>query len=415
MVQRLRQTLVVRLVLRFRAWLLHCCQLWLAWLVRWALRPLTVFQRMVLLSIRPRNPNNLFLVPNEASDEVREAPAPPAAEPVVDGQGVLLWRRKEAKAPATLDTVSFSLWRGEQAEKAETAQSAAVQVNRQFAFEELLATQLDRLTKHEIEQLDTLIERLTTRWLDVEETYEDVPRRNRLAVGETLRYNIPRYGGRILQLRHATRELPVPRMAKPARILLIGDVSHSMIRYMMVPLYFMHKLNFRFTIDSYVFSQKATHVSPFLNGAGTFEEKSRRLVAGAHSWNAGTRFGSALEEIAKTAMVDENTYVVIATDGKVSLKGAEGDKIRKHLTSLRRKAKSVLFLTPTAEFAGNGKAAPHTVGRFQTGFDVIPIFEASPSLWYGVLGEYADRIYLVRTVRDLVNLTDDLVRSSYAM
>jgi uncharacterized protein with von Willebrand factor type A (vWA) domain len=45
----------------------------------------------------------------------------------------------------------------------------------------------------------------------------------------------------------------------------------------------------------------------------------QRLVAGANSWNAGTRFGTALKEIAETATVDEHTYVIIATDGKVSL------------------------------------------------------------------------------------------------
>ena len=69
-------------------------------------------------------------------------------------------------------------------------------------------------------------------------------------------------------------------------------------------------------VESYVFSERATHSTPFLNGLGTFEEKVQRLIQGAKSWNAGTRFGSALEEIADTASVDENTYVLIATDGE---------------------------------------------------------------------------------------------------
>ncbi|HLN59983.1 MAG TPA: VWA domain-containing protein, partial [Symbiobacteriaceae bacterium] len=240
------------------------------------------------------------------------------------------------------------------------------------------------------------------------------PRRNRLDIGQTLRYNIPRYAGRILNFKWATKERPVPKLAKPAKLLVIGDVSHSMVHYVSVVLYFFHKLNFYFTIDSYVFSDKATHSAPFLNGLGTFEEKVQRLIAGAKSWNAGTRFGSALEEISQLASIDEYTYVIIATDGKVSLQGEEAAKIERYMVELRRRAKQVIFLTPSAEFSDGaaGKTKPQLLGSFKYDFFDIPIFHMGPPLWYGILGEYASRLYLIRTVQDLIDMTDDLILTS---
>jgi uncharacterized protein with von Willebrand factor type A (vWA) domain len=277
----------------------------------------------------------------------------------------------------------------------------------------VLAAQVKKLNPKQIEQLDEMIERLARKWLDIDERFEAVPRRNKLDVGGTLRYNIPRYAGRILNFKWATKERPTPQLAKPARILVIGDVSHSMVHYVSVVLYYLHKLTFHFLIDSYVFSERATHSAPFLNGLGTFAEKVQRLVAGANSRNAGTRFGTALEEIAQSALVDENTYVIIATDGKVSLQGNEPNLIERYMKELRRRAKQVIFLTPSAEFSdgATGKVQPEQVGSLKYDFFEIPIF-SGPPVWYGTLGQYADRIYLIRTVQDLIDMTEDLIFTS---
>lgn len=183
-----------------------------------------------------------------------------------------------------------------------------------------------------------------------------------------------------------------------------------MVHYVSIVLFFFHSLNFKFVVESYVFSEQATHATPFLNGLGTFEEKVSRLIHGAKSWNAGTRFGSALEEIAAQVYVDENTYVLIATDGKVSLEGSEAEKIKRCMTELRRKAKQVIFITPSADFSGarEAKVKPVRLGSFKYGFEEIPIWMGSP-VWYGTLGQYADQIYLIRTVHDLIDMTETLL------
>jgi hypothetical protein len=405
------QNRLTRFVRRFFRWLL----VWLSYLLHRASQNTRVVTRVLTLLVRPRDPNNLF-VNTEATHEAAEL----SSGSVVDINGgeagpSLLWageaKGSEAQSEPALETTSLSLWRGTRNVSAEEAGAASAATNHRFAYIELLAAQIKLLDAHKINELDELIERLARKWLDIDQRFEPTPRRNRLDVNQTLRYNIPRYAGYILSFKWAVKERPIPQLAKPARILVIGDVSHSIVHYVSVILYFMHKLNFRFLIDSYVFSEKPTHSAPFLNGLGTFKEKVARLVAGANSWNAGTRFGTALEHIATLATVDENTYVIIATDGKVSLQGEESTKIERHMKELRKRAKQVIFLTPSAEFTdgANGNIPPQRLGSFKYDFYEIPIFAAGPPLWYGTLAKYADRLYLVRTVQDLIDMTEDLI------
>jgi uncharacterized protein with von Willebrand factor type A (vWA) domain len=406
---------VTRFVRLFIRWVL----VWLDYLVRHLARHLQVSQRMVGWLIRPRNPNNLFVSGLEASHTAPET-ALAGIPDITEGEDkhtALLWAAQEnalAQPGAPLETSAISLWRGTQQATPQDSAPGAAAANRRFAYLDVLATQLKRLSSADIQELDALIQRLARKWLDVDETFEQLPRRNRLDVGRTMRYNIPRYAGKILNFQWATKERPVPQLAKPARILVIGDVSHSMVQYVSIILYFFHKLNFKFFIDSYIFSEKATHSSPFLNGLGTFDEKVQRLIAGAKSWNAGTRFGSALEEIARNATVDENTYVIIATDGKVSLQADESTKIERNMNALRARARQVIFLTPSADFTdgASGKSSPEKLGSFKYGFTEIPIFSMGPPLWYGTLAGYADRLYLIRTVQDLLDMTEDLILSS---
>jgi uncharacterized protein with von Willebrand factor type A (vWA) domain len=398
-----------RLIRLFLRWLL----VWLSYFLRRASRHLQVSGRLVRWLFRPRDPNNLFLG-TEAGHETAEGAPASAGDLTGERRHTLLWATEARPAvppERALETSALSFWRGKRRVTAEEALSGSAHANRRFAYVDLLASQIKRLPPEAIEELDALIEKLARKWLDIDEAFEKLPRRNRLDVGRTLRYNIPRYAGFILNFRWAIKERPIPQPVKPTKILVIGDVSHSMVHYVSIILYFFHRLNFRFQVDSYIFSDRATHSTPFLNGPGTFAEKMERLVAGARSWNAGTRFGTALEEIAALAAVDEQTYVIIATDGKVSLQADETVKIERYMQTLRARAKQVIFMTPSAEFSdgASGKMKPERLGSFKYDFFDIPIFAVGPPLWYGQLGAYADRLYLVRTVQDLIDMTEDLI------
>ncbi len=399
----------IRLLLR---WL----WIWLNHYLRKTARALEVTRRFMLFVLRPRDPNNVFMSGIEASQNIAEVSTIQAQSHDSVQGSTLLWsaQAQTAVVEGPLNTSALSLWRGAQQVSADDAEDGAQGTNRRFAYLDVLAAQLKRIVPSQIKELERLVQRLARRWLDMDERFDEQPKRNRLDIGQTLRYNIPRYAGYVLNLKWATKQRPIPQLMKPARILVIGDVSHSMVHYVSVILHFFHMLNFRFVVESYVFSENATHSTPYLNGLGTFEDKVGRLVTGAKSWNAGTRFGSSLEEIARTAFVDEFTYVIIATDGKVSLRGDETSKIEHYMSELKRRAKQVIFLTPSTEFSdgAQGKAKVMKLGSLKYDFLSIPIYAMGPPIWYGILSKYAHRLYLVRTVQDLVDMSEDLILSS---
>lgn len=417
MVRRVWQNRLVRGLARYPRLFFRWLLIWLAHLLGRARLGLEAGSYLLLSLVRPRNPNNLYLVSaEEGAMDAPEGVLPASLEPQDDGapRTALLWAAEGQRRPSTAATTAVSLWRGERQVFAEEAEAGAAAANRRCAYVDLLATQIKKMDPKDVAQLEELIARLARKWLDEDQAFEQYQRRSRLDVGRTLRYNIPRYGGRILNFRWADKERPVPHRVRPAKLLLIGDVSRSVAHYVSIILFFFHKLNFCFTVDSYVFSEHATHSAPYLNGMGTFEERVKRLVEAASSWNAGTKFGSSLKEIAQQAVVDENTWVIIATDGKVALKGDEFALIDQHMRALRERARGVIFITPSAHFSGSGRRVDKSqrLGSLKYGFREIPIYQVGPPLWYGTLGEYADRLYLVRTVQDLIDMTDNLIMAT---
>ncbi len=368
------------------------------------------------LFLAGRDPNNLCVAFAEAADHRPEAPASLADVQAGDRMTSLLWAGPAAADPLEPVAARASLWRGLAPSPADDALRGAEAANRRFAYVDLLHSPIRKLAPEHIRELEELMDRLARKWLAHRDSFRERPRRARLDVGRTLRHNLPRYGGAVLEFRWPVKVVPVPQPQKPSRILVIGDVSHSMARYVSVVLFFFHKLNFRFVVESYVFSENATYATPYLNGPGTFEEKAQRLMQGARSWNAGTRFGTALAEIAQHAAVDDQTYVFIATDGKVAITPDEQEKIRVNMAELRRRARQVIFLTPSAEFSGARRGPAREwqrrLGTFYYGPNEVPVWLMGSPHWYGTLARYADRLYLIRTVQDLIDMVENLLISS---
>lgn len=406
----------LRLLVRWVAvWLAH-------WLRSWRLST-AVGARVIHLMLHPADPNNLFVVADAGAYERPEAGRRLALAPLATGERrktLIMQDGQPAGAPGPADpppggrpTVALSLGRGASAPDLRRVEQGTRQVNHRFSLAELLQTEIRRMKAPDIQELGPLINRLARRWLDLDQQFEEVERRTRLDVRRTLKANLSRYGGYVLDFKWSTRQLPAPRLSKPARVLVIGDVSHSMCHYVTISLYFFHLLNFRFQVNSYVFSERATRSTEFLNGPGSFAEKVRDLVQHAASWNAGTRFGSSLEQIMAEAVIDPYTYVVIATDGKVTLGHGEYEKIHRHMARLKALARMVVFMTPEAAFARSQgrRVQVEQVGAFKSGMVDIPIFDLG-QIWYNTLGKYADRVYHVRTVQDLVDMCEDLYLAS---
>lgn len=326
----------------------------------------------LLATLRPRNPNNLWV----------GFPLSPAAA-----------RREEARLTRLRRELDDLALGGE-----------------------LMRRPLLDLTDPEIERLTPLVERLARAWVKPVDITAPARRRTQLHMSRTLRRNLPRYAGRVLDLHFRPRLVTRRHGAEPARLLVIGDVSRSMADYVGVLLYFFHALERHFEVDSWVFSNQATHATPFMGGPGEFRQKVGLLARHAVSWNAGTLLGSSLQEITSKAHVDEDTYVILVTDGQVAVHAGEHPKIQAGMGFLRQRARRVLCLTPTRELAERG----HEYARLCEELPRTPperIVRWDPQ-WqlrvarFGTVARDCHELHLARTVGDLCRLCERLVQDA---
>lgn len=279
-----------------------------------------------------------------------------------------------------------------------------------------LARLLADLKDDDLARLPELVRRLAEAWVKEEE--QMVPRERHVQVDlrRTLRVNLPRYGGHVFNLYWEFRPRAERISVEPARLLVIGDVSNSMTRYVSVLLYFFHSLGRHFRVDSWVFSERPTHATPWMEAGLTYEDKVRSLVAHARSWDSLTVLGSSLEEILKEAEIDRDTYVILATDGQVRIRDGEYPRIVRAMDTIRDRAREVHILTPTPEFAEKGKeyaVAFEQLTAVPLGMIHVnpPPFEMKVT-WYGTLAAHADRVRLVRSGNDLVEYCRDVLRDA---
>lgn len=402
---------------RFRAWLLALWQAFLRWLAR-LMPALRAARRALRITLWPQDPNNLF---------VAEAPPEPAGAayhmPHDHGRAVHL-ETLESEAGSTGGVLVYAARPEAMARYAQFAgravddrriASGTEAANRQHAHWDTMRKEIKSLRDEDMDDLAVLVERLARRWLDVRQQFTQVARRTRLDVQNTLRYNIPRYGGRVLEFRWPVKERLVYQWSDPARLLCVGDVSRSMSLYCSVILYFFHLLSRRFPVESFVFSEEASSSTAVFAGPGKFHEKVRRLAEEAASWDRGTRFGSSLGQILNLAHLDKRTFAIIATDGKVVLHHGEYERLEKNLKELRARVHRVIFVTPSLDLARSHEIKPETkpVGSFQVGLTEIPIYNLS-DLWYSTFARYADEIFYCRTVADLCRMVEFLISEAKA-
>lgn len=279
-----------------------------------------------------------------------------------------------------------------------------------------LAKSLADLKDEEIERISDLLRRMAETWVQDDELMVPRERHTQLDLRRTLRVNLPRYGGHVFNFYWEMRPRKEKVGVKPAKLLVIGDVSNSMTRYAGALLFFFHSLGHHFKVDSWVFSAQATHASPWLQHGLTFAEKVQNLASHARSWNGLTVLGSSLEEILQSAEVDEDTYVIIATDGQVRILGGEYPKIVKGMDYLRQRAREIHILTPVPEFAEKGDEYARafeelTAVPLGAAYTNPPPWELKVT-WYGTLAAHADRVRLVRSAADLVEYCRDILREA---
>lgn len=166
--------------------------------------------------------------------------------------------------------------------------------------------------------------------------YEMSGQRKRFDPRRTIRNNIS-HGGYIYKLTY------VYRKRQKLRLLLLCDVSGSMIRYTGFILPFIYGLNAVVgDIESFVFAEGVERITPFLVRGLSFEDTMREVMKGNRQWGGGTRLGAALEEILSghEEALTPKTIVLIVSDTKTTSLNHAVENVK----ALKARVKDVIWL-----------------------------------------------------------------------
>ncbi len=140
--------------------------------------------------------------------------------------------------------------------------------------------------------------------------YRVTRKRNQLDLRSTIRGSI-QYGGAPFKLQYKSR-----RIRKP-KLLLLCDVSGSMIRYTSFVLQFIYGLNAAVQrIESFVFSENVERVTSYFQQGKDFNKTMASLVRESSQWGGGTSLHKALKSLLQdySEELTRNTIVIIVSD-----------------------------------------------------------------------------------------------------
>lgn len=182
-----------------------------------------------------------------------------------------------------------------------------------------------------------------------------------LDLRSTIRSSI-QYGGVPFQLKFKSR-----RVKKP-RLLLLCDVSGSMIRYTSFVLQFVYGLNTVVQrIESFIFSENLERVTPHFQQGQDFEHTMDAVVRDSQEWGGGTSLHKALYTLFNRhgEELNRNTIVIIVSDTRTIRRQEAAEQLQK----LRRQVKEIIWLNtlPRDEWSSYS-----TVAAFQKETSMFP-------------------------------------------
>jgi len=208
---------------------------------------------------------------------------------------------------------------------------------------EVLSRDLKKISAEEWPQVIRLIRRLSQRLASqVTRRYRAARRRGGLDMRTTLRKNI-RYGGVLVERSYRSRRKERPR------IVLLCDISGSMLKYTEFILQFIYGLSSVVRgIKTFAFGEALIP----LTGKNRKEKTLEELVKEAFSatgkeWGGGTNLANALETL-KTKFPDvmtKQTLLIIVSDAQT----LEGEKAAALLEGISRQVRQVLWLNTLPE------------------------------------------------------------------
>lgn len=194
--------------------------------------------------------------------------------------------------------------------------------------------------------MDRLVLRLATRR---SRRFRPARRRGRIDVRRSLR-DAPRHDGELIRLARRRRRIERPR------IVLLCDISGSMERYSRFLLRFLLSSGRTRDIETFAFSTRLVHLTPWLARARVDEALAELRGRG---WSSGTRIGSCLQEFLDRhgrRLLGRRTVVIILSDG---LDQGETEPLVRAMRRLQRRARRVIWLNPLLE---SSRYAPEARG-----------------------------------------------------
>ncbi len=201
----------------------------------------------------------------------------------------------------------------------------------------ILTEDMQHIARKDLPQAAALIRRMTHQLVArLSRRYRSGHKRLKLDLKATIRGSI-QYGGTPFRLHYKSKRLRKPEL------LLLCDVSGSMVRYTVFVLQFIYGINAAVQrIKSFIFSDDLERVSPYFREKRDFGETMAMLVQESGQWGGGTSISTALQKLISHygEEINRNTIVIIVSDTR-TIRLQEGVW---QLQLLKEKVREIIWL-----------------------------------------------------------------------
>ncbi|MGV3464922.1 MAG: VWA domain-containing protein [Heyndrickxia sp.] len=236
-------------------------------------------------------------------------------------------------------------------------------------------------------------------------------RRKNIDPFATVKKGIARSGGNLSRFYFKKSPTVKSTTTKPINILFIGDVSGSMGKFVVLVLYFISVLENIAHVDSYIFSDTPTYVTPYIT-KNSFRIQYDNLRKNATSWEYGTKLNLALEEVIEAKKYKSTTIALLLTDGGISLEGNDLEVTVKRLSYLKQQVQSIFLISPNDELIKEGEGLAKEWKILNYPFRSRKNF-ITPYLQklfrYGTLHQFSDKQFICQNVWDIENIIHALL------
>ncbi len=210
-----------------------------------------------------------------------------------------------------------------------------------YSPDEVLATKdFCEITGDEVKIVQRLLSKIVLKLATVKSRrWEISPRGHDTDLRRTLRRNMVKYGGDIVELVRRRRK------TRKIKLVLLCDVSGSMDCYSKFLIQFVYSLQNQLSgVETFVFSTRLTRTTPFLKGKKPYDALTA-LAGSVRDWSGGTRIGDCLQTFndGYGRNMDRRTVVIIVSDGWDT-----GDTalVTKEMQRLRMTCRKIIWLNP---------------------------------------------------------------------